>query len=219
MRPCDQAMGAACSFHAATLATVGADGAAADVAGAAWPAVTVTTARSATAANVASNRAAGRCRRTSSMLVEIDAPRPGLKRGPLVRGNAARYLRGIRSVGWGPMLTLHHWNGAVVIAACVVAGAVAFVARWRPSRSSLIPNLIALAQTLVAAQIGIGLLLIVDGKRAPERLHYAYGVFALVALLAPFLYAPNDPRTRLLWFGVAALVAAALAVRAYMTAT
>ena len=32
-------------------------------------------------------------------------------------------------------------------------------------------------------------------------MHYAYGVFALIALLAPFLYAPTDPRTRLLWFG------------------
>ena len=117
------------------------------------------------------------------------------------------------------MLTLHHWNGAVVVVACVVAGVVALVARRRPSRGGLVPNLIALAQTLVAAQIGLGLLLIADGKRAPERLHYAYGVFALLALLAPFLYAPNDPRTRLLWFGVAALVAAALAARAYMTAS
>jgi len=117
------------------------------------------------------------------------------------------------------MVTLHHWNAVVVIAVCVAAGALALYARWRPTRSRLVPNLIALAQTLVAAQIGIGLLLIADDKRAPERLHYAYGVFALVALLAPFLYAPSDPRTRLLWFGVAALVAAALAVRAYMTAT
>src|SRR5262245_49428352 len=117
------------------------------------------------------------------------------------------------------MVTLHHWNGVVVIAACAVAGAVALLARWRPTRSALVPNLIALAQTLVAAQIGIGLLLIFDDKRAPERLHYAYGVFALFALLAPFIYAPNDPRARLLWFGVAALVAAALAARAYMTAT
>jgi hypothetical protein len=117
------------------------------------------------------------------------------------------------------MVTLHHWNAVVVIAACVLAGAVALYARWRPTRSPLVPNLIALAQTLVAAQIGIGLLLILDDRRAPERLHYAYGVFALLALLAPFLYAPNDPRTRLLWFGIAALVAAALAARAYMTAT
>src|SRR5262249_27578549 len=117
------------------------------------------------------------------------------------------------------MVTLHHWNAVVVIAACALAGIVALVARWRPTRSKLVPNLIALAQTLVAAQIGIGLQLIADDKRAPERLHYAYGVFALAALLAPFLYAPSDPRARLLWFGIAALVAAALASRAYMTAT
>src|SRR6476659_810556 len=115
------------------------------------------------------------------------------------------------------MLTLHHWNGAVVVGACVVAGVIALIARRRPTRSRLVPNLVALAQTLVAAQIGIGLLLIADDKRAHERLHYAYGVFALLALRASFLYAPSDPRTRLLWFGVAALVAAALAVRAYMT--
>jgi hypothetical protein len=86
-------------------------------------------------------------------------------------------------------------------------------------RGGLVANLIALSQTLVAAQIGIGLLLIADGDRAAESLHYAYGVFALLALLAPFLYAPADPRARLLWFGVAAFVAAALAVRAYMTAS
>jgi hypothetical protein len=116
------------------------------------------------------------------------------------------------------MLTLHHWNGVLVIAGCVVAGAVALAARRWPTRSRFVPNLIALAQTLVVAQIGLGLLLIVDDKRADERLHYAYGVFALIALLAPFLYAPSDPRARLLWFGVAALVAAALATRAYMTA-
>jgi hypothetical protein len=117
------------------------------------------------------------------------------------------------------MVTLHHWNGAVVIAVCVAAGAAALVARWRTVPGGLVANLIALTQTLLAAQIGIGLLLIADDKRAPERLHYAYGVFALLAVLAPFVYAPSEPRARLLWFGVAALVAAALAGRAYMTAT
>src|SRR3954468_13078804 len=109
------------------------------------------------------------------------------------------------------MLSLHQWNAVLVIAACVAAGVVALAARRCPTRSRFVPNLIALAQTLVAAQIGIGLLLIADDKRAPERLHYAYGVVALIALLAPFVYAPNDPRARLLWFGIAALVAGALA--------
>ena len=116
------------------------------------------------------------------------------------------------------MLTLHQWIGAVVVAACVVAGALALIAWRRPFGGGVVANLIALAQTLIAAQIGIGLLLIADDNRASERLHYAYGVFALLVLLAPFLYAPSDPRTRLLWFGIAALVAAALAARAYMTA-
>jgi hypothetical protein len=117
------------------------------------------------------------------------------------------------------MLTLHEWNAVLVIAACVAAGGFALAARrWRV-HGGIVSNLIALAQTLVAAQIGMGLLLIAaDDRHADDQLHYAYGVFALLALLAPFVYAPSDPRSRLAWFGVAALVAAALAVRAYMTA-
>ena len=95
---------------------------------------------------------------------------------------------------------------------------MAFVARRRSVRGSLVANLIALAQTLIVAQVGLGLLLLSDDKRAPDRLHYAYGTFALLAVLSPLLYAPSDPRARLLWFAVATLVAAALAVRAYMTA-
>jgi hypothetical protein len=117
------------------------------------------------------------------------------------------------------MVTLHHANGVLLIIVCVVAGVAAFVARRWTVRGGLVANVIALAQTLIAAQIGIGLLLLADDERAADRLHYAYGVFALMALLAPFLYAPSEPRARLAWFGGAALVAAALAGRAYMTAT
>ena len=57
-----------------------------------------------------------------------------------------------------------------------------------------------------------------DHKRAADHLHYAYGTFALLAVLSPWLYAPSEPRARLLWFAVATLVAAALGVRAWMTA-
>jgi hypothetical protein len=117
------------------------------------------------------------------------------------------------------MLALHEWVGVVVVAACALAGVLALVARRWPFRGGLVANLIALSQTLVAAQLGIGLLLVADDRRASDRMHYAYGVFALVALLAPFFYAPSDPRTRLLWFGVAALLAGVLAARAYMTAS
>src|SRR5688572_377982 len=100
------------------------------------------------------------------------------------------------------MLALHQWNGVVVVAACLLAGVLALVARRWTMRGGVVANVIALAQTLVAAQIGIGLLLIVaDDRQAEQRMHYAYGVLALIALLAPFLYAPSDARTRLLWFG------------------
>ena len=82
-----------------------------------------------------------------------------------------------------------------------------------------VAHLLALAQTLVIAQVALGLLLLADHRRAADKLHYAYGTFALLAVLSPWLYAPAEPRARLLWFAGATLIAAALGVRAYMTAT
>jgi hypothetical protein len=117
------------------------------------------------------------------------------------------------------MLTAHHVNAFLVIGVCFSAGVVALIARRRGRAGSFVSQLLALAQTLLVAQVGLGLLLLSDHKRAADRLHYAYGTFALLAVLSPWLYAPSDPRARLLWFAVAMLVAAALAVRAYLTAT
>ena len=116
------------------------------------------------------------------------------------------------------MLSVHHANAFLVIAVCLLASVAAFVARRRGEGRG-ITHLLALAQTLVVAQLLLGLFLLAEHKRAADRLHYAYGTFALLAVFAPWLYAPADPRARLLWFGIATLLAAALAVRAYMTAT
>ena len=115
------------------------------------------------------------------------------------------------------MLTVHHVNAFLVIAVCAAASAAAFLARRRGAGRA-VTHLLALAQTLVVAQVGLGLLLLSEHHRAHDRLHYAYGMFALAAVLAPWLYAPSDPRARLAWFAGATLVAAALGVRAYMTA-
>ena len=115
------------------------------------------------------------------------------------------------------MLTLHHTNAFLVIAVCLAASITAFVARKRGAGRS-VAHLLALAQTLVIAQVALGLLLLSDHKRAADKLHYAYGTFALLALLSPWLYAPSEPRARLTWFAVATFVAAALGVRAYTTA-
>jgi hypothetical protein len=115
------------------------------------------------------------------------------------------------------MLTAHHVNAFLVIGVCVAASVAAFVARRRRAGSA-VAHLLALAQTLLVAQVALGLLLLSDHRRAADHLHYAYGTFALLAVLSPWLYAPSEPRARLTWFAVATLVAAALGVRAYMTA-
>lgn len=118
------------------------------------------------------------------------------------------------------MLTAHHVNAFLVIAVCVLSAVAAFVVyRRRSGAGRFVAQLLALAQTLLIAQVALGLLLLGDHRRAADHLHYLYGSLALLAVLAPWLYAPNEPRRRLAWFGGATLVAAALAVRAYMTAT
>jgi hypothetical protein len=115
------------------------------------------------------------------------------------------------------MLTAHHINAFLVIVVCVLAAAAALWARRRGA-GTLVAQLLALAQTLIVAQVALGLLLLSRHHRAKDHLHYAYGTFALLAVLSPWLYAPAEPRARLAWFAGATLVAAALAVRAYLTA-
>jgi hypothetical protein len=100
-------------------------------------------------------------------------------------------------------------------AAATVWGAAAYFRHRNPSR--LLGHVIALVQTLLIAQVGLGLLLVSDDRRASDDLHYVYGTLALAAVLAPWMYAPTDPRRRLAWFVGATLLAGALATRAYLT--
>ena len=118
------------------------------------------------------------------------------------------------------MVTAHRTVAFLVIAVCALASALSFVA-YRRGRlpGTLTTQALALAQTLIVAQVGLGLLLLSGHHRARDHLHYLYGTLALGAVLAPWLYAPKEQRRRLLWFAGATLVAAALAVRAYLTAT
>jgi hypothetical protein len=119
----------------------------------------------------------------------------------------------------GRVLELHAWNGVLVIAANVLAfgWGLSYVVRKRvPGR--VYAHVLALAQSLVIAQVALGLLLMSDGLRATDDLHYVYGALALVAVLSPWLYAPPVPARRLVWFVGATLFASALSVRAYTTA-
>lgn len=118
------------------------------------------------------------------------------------------------------MLTAHHTVAYLVLAVTWLAALVAGVTYLRKREPrSIVAHLLALAQSLLVAQVALGLLLLSEHRRAPDRLHYLYGVLSLLAVLSPWIYAPAERRARLGWFAGATLVAGALAVRAYMTAT
>jgi hypothetical protein len=117
------------------------------------------------------------------------------------------------------MVDAHETVGLLVLAVCVAAGVLGGLAySRRRDPGGLARHLLALVQTVLVAQVGLGLLLLSDDRRAGDDLHYAYGTLALAAVLAPWLYAPLEPRRRLAWFTGATLLAGALAVRAYTTA-
>jgi hypothetical protein len=116
------------------------------------------------------------------------------------------------------MLTVHHAVAYAVLAVTWGAALWGFWAYRRGRAGVALGHVLALAQTVLVAQVALGLLLLSDHRRAKDDLHYAYGTFALLAVLSPWMYAPEEPRRRLLWFAGATLVAGALAVRAYMTA-
>lgn len=116
------------------------------------------------------------------------------------------------------MVTAHEILGLGVIVVCAASAVLGLLSwRRRSSAGGLTSHGLALAQTLIVAQVGLGLLLLSDDRRAGDDLHYAYGTFALLAALSPWIYAPLEPRRRLLWFAGATLLAGALAVRAYTT--
>jgi hypothetical protein len=118
------------------------------------------------------------------------------------------------------MVGLHSVNAVLVIAACLLSFGWGGFYLWKkrvPGR--IYAHALALTQTLVIAQVALGLLLLSGGKRATDQLHYLYGAIALGAVLSPWLYAPPVPVRRLAWFTGASLVAGALAVRAYLTSS
>jgi hypothetical protein len=116
------------------------------------------------------------------------------------------------------MLSVHRVLAVAVIATCGVAAFSGGVLYWRGrGAGALTTHLLALAQTLLVAQVALGLLLLSDERRATDELHYVYGSLALGAILAPWVYAPATGHKRLAWFAGTSLLAAALAVRAFMT--
>jgi hypothetical protein len=116
------------------------------------------------------------------------------------------------------MLSAHGLVAFLVVAVPAGAALLGGLAYWRRRGvGRLVAHVLALAQTLLVAQVALGLLLLSDDRRATDELHYAYGSLSLAAILAPWLYAPAEGPRRLLWFAGTSALAAALAVRAFMT--
>jgi ABC-type thiamin/hydroxymethylpyrimidine transport system permease subunit len=116
------------------------------------------------------------------------------------------------------MLSAHEFLAFLVIGVPALAALVGGLVYWRRRGAARwVAHLLALAQTLLVAQVALGLLLLSDDRRAADELHYAYGSLSLAAILAPWMYAPAEGPKRLLWFAGTSFLAAALAVRAFMT--
>lgn len=116
------------------------------------------------------------------------------------------------------MTGLHAINAFLLVAVNVVAGVVGLVYWRRRSRPrAFFTHLVALGQVLLVAQVALGLMLLSSDKRSSDELHYLYGALALIAVLAPWFYAGENPERRVIWFACAALLAAALGIRALIT--
>lgn len=116
------------------------------------------------------------------------------------------------------MLSAHGILAFLVVGVPAAGALVGGLAYWRRRGvGNVVAHLLALAQTLLVAQVALGLLLLSDDRRATDELHYAYGSLSLAAILAPWLYAPTEGPRRLAWFAGTSALAAALAVRAFMT--
>jgi hypothetical protein len=115
------------------------------------------------------------------------------------------------------MVAVHVVLAVAVLVVCAGAALLGFVAHRRGTVGATVAHALALAQTALIAQAALGLLLLSDGRRAPDRLHYAYGAIALGVVLLPWFYAPAEGPKRLLWFAGTTLLAGALAVRAFTT--
>jgi hypothetical protein len=113
---------------------------------------------------------------------------------------------------------LHAVNAVLLLAANLLAAGWGLVyLRRKRTPGRVYAHVLALAQSLVIAQVALGLLLLSDGSVTADRLHALYGGLALLAVLSPWLYAPPVPARRLAWCAGATLLATALSSRAYTT--
>lgn len=82
------------------------------------------------------------------------------------------------------MLGVHIVNGFLVLAANLVAGAWGGFAWFRHQPSVGFWYALRVAQAAVVVQVGLGSILLLSGREAPDGIHYLYGVLPLMVSLA-----------------------------------
>jgi hypothetical protein len=116
------------------------------------------------------------------------------------------------------MPEVHMLVGALLIVTNATVAAWGYLAYRRDSPPGAgYTHALALAQTCVIAQATLGLLLLADGDRPGQKLHFAYGLLPLLAIAYPYALRGEDGRKNLLYFAIGSAVVAALGIRAYMT--
>lgn len=116
------------------------------------------------------------------------------------------------------MRAVHETVGGLVLAINAIAGFWALlVYRRRSTPSRVFEHVLALSHTVIVGQALLGLLLLSGNHRAAEQLHYVYGLAPLALVVFAYSARTDEPRRNIGVFGIASLLAAALATRAFMT--
>jgi hypothetical protein len=116
------------------------------------------------------------------------------------------------------MPLVHAIVGSLLIVANAAVALWGYIAyRRNAPPGEYFRQMLAMAQTLVIAQATLGLVLIADGYRPGDQLHFVYGLLPLLCVAYPYALRGEDGRRNLLLFTIGSGLVAALGVRAFMT--
>ena len=117
-----------------------------------------------------------------------------------------------------PVVQVHLVVGTLLLLLNLVAGLWGLVVyRRRVEPGAAFQQVLALSHTFVFAQGLLGLLLLSGQRRAPDQLHYVYGLLPSALVVFAYSARTESPRRNILVFTIIALVIAGLATRAWLT--